>query len=157
MQHETLKASVQYGDYSGTVAADRHDQRDIEDIAKSMASTPNVILCLGSSAKLVKLAETNWQKPTSRFWPLTLRSYGHSASEQFSNGSMKMKACFHMSNSAWTPTLKKCSYHSNALSLCYPIITLNASTNTVLAQKIYDLRRRRTNRWTRAAGACFST
>ena len=34
MNNETLKASVQYGDYHGTVAADRHDQRDLDDVAK---------------------------------------------------------------------------------------------------------------------------
>lgn len=34
MRHDSLAASVQYGDYSGTVAADRHDQRDIDDLAK---------------------------------------------------------------------------------------------------------------------------
>lgn len=34
MQHDSLTASVHYGDYSGTVAADRHDQRDIDDLAR---------------------------------------------------------------------------------------------------------------------------
>lgn len=34
MQPDSLTASVQYGDYSGTVKADRHDQRDIGDLAQ---------------------------------------------------------------------------------------------------------------------------
>lgn len=34
MQDETLTASVQYGDYSGTVEADRHDDRNLIDLAQ---------------------------------------------------------------------------------------------------------------------------
>ena len=34
MREDTLKASVQYGDYTGTAAADHHDQRYLDDLAK---------------------------------------------------------------------------------------------------------------------------
>jgi len=34
MRDDTLKASVQYGDLSGTSAADYHDQRNLGDLAK---------------------------------------------------------------------------------------------------------------------------
>ena len=34
MQPETLKASVQYNDFQGTVAADHHDIRDLNDLGK---------------------------------------------------------------------------------------------------------------------------
>lgn len=34
MRNGTLEASVNYGDYDGTAAADRHDRKDIFDLAK---------------------------------------------------------------------------------------------------------------------------
>jgi hypothetical protein len=34
MRNNTLEASVNYGDYKGTAAADRHDQRDLSDLAQ---------------------------------------------------------------------------------------------------------------------------
>jgi hypothetical protein len=33
MRDDLLEASVNYGDYKGTAAADRHDQRDLRDLA----------------------------------------------------------------------------------------------------------------------------
>jgi hypothetical protein len=34
MSNATLKASVHYGDYKGTAAADHHDQRNLDDLAR---------------------------------------------------------------------------------------------------------------------------
>lgn len=34
MSNESLKASVHYGDYKGTAAADHHDQRNLDDLAR---------------------------------------------------------------------------------------------------------------------------
>jgi hypothetical protein len=34
MRDDSLEASVNYGDYKGTAAADHHDERDLSDLAK---------------------------------------------------------------------------------------------------------------------------
>lgn len=34
MRDETLEASVNYGDFKGTAAGDRHDQKDLSDLAR---------------------------------------------------------------------------------------------------------------------------
>ena len=47
MQNDTLKASVQYGDYDGTVAADRHDQRGLSDLAEKHGIDTNKYFVFG--------------------------------------------------------------------------------------------------------------
>ena len=69
MQHDSLTASVHYGDYSGTVAADRHDQRDIDDLAMKNGIDTDRYFVFGLDLHIGERVGTRWPKRKFRSWP----------------------------------------------------------------------------------------
>lgn len=60
MNEETLQASVQYGDFDGTVAADRHDNRGLWDLAEKYGVDTNKYFVFGVD---IFLGEPVGEKP----------------------------------------------------------------------------------------------
>lgn len=64
MRDDTLEASVNYGDYKGTVAADHHDQRDLSELAAKYGIDTDKYFVFGVN---VHIGETHGEELAHRF------------------------------------------------------------------------------------------
>jgi hypothetical protein len=64
MRDDSLKASVNYGDFDGTAAADRHDRRDLTDLAKKYGVDTDKYFVFGVN---IHIGETRGDKLAHTF------------------------------------------------------------------------------------------
>ncbi|HKC65430.1 MAG TPA: hypothetical protein VKB86_17445 [Pyrinomonadaceae bacterium] len=64
MRDDSLKASVNYGDYEGTAAADRHDRRNLSDLAEKYGVDTDRYFVFGVN---VHIGETRGDKLAHTF------------------------------------------------------------------------------------------